>query len=426
VELRGAAAAEPEMEPQRVQARPSGGAAADGAGNGGAPAAGALSWSSSSSGAGSPARSAARADSSAESDAASCLFDGDSASWCSAGSVAAGSDETCSVGEEARRKVVLVTGGAGFIGSHTCELLLSRGDKVVVIDDMNDYYDVSMKRANVALLEACARRTGGDFVFCEGDICDRALVDSLFRVHSVSHVVHLAARAGVRPSIDDPFIYVQTNVMGTVGLLEASAQHGVANFVYASSSSVYGGSTASKFCESDLVDKPVSQYAATKKSSELFAATYHSLYGLNCTGLRFFTVYGPRGRPDMAPFKFIERVLQGRCIDQYGDGSSERDYSYVGDIARGVALALDKPLGCDVLNLGLGSPVNLRRFIGTVEELCGRKALINVMPEQPGDVPRTSADTTKAELLLGFKAEVSLEEGLKRTVDWYKDWKGLA
>lgn len=325
-------------------------------------------------------------------------------------------------------KVVLVTGGAGFIGSHTAQQLLRRGDKVVVVDEMNDYYDLRQKKRNLEILltEAeAAGQTKNDIrlVVLQQDICDRAAMNAAFKDLKVTHVVHLAARAGVRPSIDDPFIYVQTNVMGTVTLMELAAQHGIVNFVYASSSSVYGGSEKETFSEDDIVDLPVSQYAATKKSCELFAATYHSLYGLNCTGLRFFTVYGPRGRPDMAPYKFVHRVMNGVTIDQYGDGSSERDYTYIDDVVNGVLLAVDTPLGNEVLNIGRGSPCTLKHFIGTVEHVCGDKAIINVMPMQPGDVMRTSANTSKAFELLGYKASVSLDRGMQETCQWYEQWQ---
>jgi len=360
-----------------------------------------------------------------------------------AGTSLGSEDERSESSNENGRKTVLVTGGAGFIGSHVAMALLERGDKVIVIDEVNDYYDVEIKRRNIDLLSEKAMRLDGveskldglhdvcsaedhttnSFVFVKGDICDRVLLKSIFDEHAPTHVCHLAARAGVRPSIDDPFIYVQSNVMGTVGLLELAAQYGIKNFVYASSSSVYGGSDKDKFSEFDVVDSPVSQYAASKKSCELFAATYHSLYGLNCTGLRFFTVYGERGRPDMAPYKFIHRVFNGITIDMYGDGSSERDYTYIDDIANGVILALDKPLGNEVLNLGRGTPVNLSTFISTIERLCGRKAIINRMPMQPGDVPRTSCDTTKAKRLIGYEAKVALDDGLFNTVQWYKNYQ---
>lgn len=319
-------------------------------------------------------------------------------------------------------KVVLVTGGAGFIGSHTAMNLLDRGDSVVVVDEVNDYYDVKQKQVNLKLLKEKASKVHGFFEFYQANICDRNEMDEILTKHEVTHVCHLAARAGVRPSIEDPYIYVQSNVMGTITLMELSAQHNIVNFVYASSSSVYGGSQLEKFSEDDPVNKPVSQYAATKKACELFAATYNNLYGLNCTGLRFFTVYGERGRPDMAPYKFIHRILNGITIDQYGDGSSERDYTYIDDIVDGVILAIDKPLGNEVINLGRGSPVNLKTFIQTVEELCDRKADINVMSMQPGDVPRTCCDTSKAFNLLGYEPKISLREGLKNTVDWYTEW----
>ena len=232
---------------------------------------------------------------------------------------------------------------------------------------------------------------------------------------------HLAARAGVRPSIVDPFVYVHSNIEGTTRLLEMSRKYEVQNFVYASSSSVYGSSTNEVLSESDVVDKPVSPYAATKKACELLAYTWHHLYGLNCTGLRFFTVYGPFGRPDMAPFKFIDRVYNGMTIQQYGDGSTSRDYTYIDDIAQGVVLAIDKPLGYEVLNLGNGDPYCLKDFIGLVEKHTGRAALIDVLPEQPGDVPRTCADISKAKALLGYNPRTTFEEGIKNTVAWYKE-----
>lgn len=319
--------------------------------------------------------------------------------------------------EEGTGKVVLVSGGAGFIGSHTAEALLERGDVVVVVDELNDYYDVRVKRSNLARLAA---RYSSRFTAVIGNICDRELMAATFAEHGVTHVCHLAARAGVRPSIDDPFVYVNSNVLGTVTLLEIAAKAGVDNFVYASSSSVYGGSHKESFSEDDAVDSPVSPYAATKKACELMAATYHNLYALNCTGLRFFTVYGPRGRPDMAPFKFIHRVMNGVTIDQYGDGSSSRDYTYIDDIVAGTLLAIDKPLGNAVINLGRGDTCYLRDFISTVEDLCGTKATINVLPKQPGDVDRTCCDITRAREMLGYRAQVPLEEGLRRTVEWYK------
>lgn len=326
------------------------------------------------------------------------------------------------------KKTVLVTGGAGFIGSHTAEALLKRGDDVVVIDEMNDYYDLNQKKENLEILEHVSSlgEHTGSFSFVKGDICDAETVRRAMEMHGgVDHICHLAARAGVRPSIDDPFLYIQSNVVGTVTLMELAAKLNVENFVYASSSSVYGGSKKEIFSESDVVDAPVSQYAASKKSTELFAATYHNLYGTNFTGLRFFTVYGPRGRPDMAPFKFMHRVLNDVTIDQYGDGTSERDYTYIDDIVQGVLKSLDKPLGCQVLNLGRGVPCSLKKFIGTIEKLCGKRADINLMPMQPGDVMRTCANTSKAQKLVGYRPTVPLEVGLENTLKWYKSFTGL-
>jgi UDP-glucuronate 4-epimerase len=216
-------------------------------------------------------------------------------------------------------------------------------------------------------------------------------------------------------------IYLKANVEGTTKLLELAVKHNIEHFVYASSSSVYGGLKKTLFSETDVVDSPVSQYAATKKMCELLAHTYYHLYGLNSTGLRFFTVYGPSGRPDMAAYKFIDRIANGRSIDQYGDGSSERDWTYVGDIVDGILRALDRPMGCEVFNLGNGNPIRLSSFIEEVQRQVGRRATIRVLPEQPGDVPRTAADVSKAKRLLGYSPKVGLVEGLRRTVSWYME-----
>eukprot|EP01039_Chlorochromonas_danica_P002893 gene2893-3158_t len=314
-------------------------------------------------------------------------------------------------------RVILVTGGAGFIGSHVSDLLLARGDRVIIVDEMNDYYDVRLKHANLELLKG---KYGDRLAIYRGDICDVDFIGDVFEKERPSHICHLAARAGVRPSIIDPYIYVHSNVEGTTRLLDLARQYSCKNFVYASSSSVYGCSDKHVLSESDVVEKPVSPYAATKKACELFAYTYHHLYGLNCTGLRFFTVYGPRGRPDMAPFKFIDRVFRGETIQQYGDGSTSRDYTYIDDIAEGVVSAIDKPLGCQVINLGNGRPYLLRDFINLVERCVGKPANIEVLPEQPGDVDRTCADISKARELLDYRPRVSFEEGIARTVEWYR------
>lgn len=229
----------------------------------------------------------------------------------------------------------------------------------------------------------------------------------------------MAARAGVRPSIDDPFVYIHSNIKGTTQLMELSHKYGIQNFVFASSSSVYGGSKSTFFSESEVVDRPVSPYAASKKACELLAYTYHHLYQLNVTGLRFFTVYGPRGRPDMAPFKFIDRISRGVEIQQFGDGSSSRDYTYIDDIVDGIVRSIDRQHKYEIFNLGKGSGTSLKDFIDLVQVHVGRKANIKVMPDQPGDVPYTCADVSKAARMLGYTSKVTFEEGIRRTAQWY-------
>jgi len=324
--------------------------------------------------------------------------------------------------ESFRNATVLLTGGAGFIGSHTAEQMLRRGNSVVIIDNFNNYYDVQQKEDNIAHLEGvlaqCANSSASLRVI-EGDICNKDLMQRIFAEHRPELVVHLAARAGVRPSLEDPHLYVQANLAGTTVLLENSRLFGVKHFVYASSSSVYGGSTEPTFSERQAVDAPVSPYAATKKATELMASTFTHLYGLPTSGLRFFTVYGPRGRPDMAPYKFIKRAVQGDAIDQYGDGSSERDYTYVADIVDGVLRTLDRPSGCQVYNLGRGTPITLKKFIGLVADLSAARLTINYLPDQPGDVKRTCADISKARDLLGYAPKTAFATGLANTFKWF-------
>jgi len=316
-------------------------------------------------------------------------------------------------------KKVLVTGGAGFIGSSVADHLLSRGDDVVIVDEMNDYYDVSFKEANLKLL---LEKYGDKRVkIYRGDICDATLMTELFDVERPEWVCHMAARAGVRPSIQDPYIYIHSNIEGTTRLMEMAHRYGVMNFVFASSSSVYGGSKSTFFSEDEVVDNPVSPYAASKKACELLAYTYHHLYQLNVTGLRFFTVYGPRGRPDMAPFKFIDRVCRGVELQQFGDGSSSRDYTYISDIVDGVVRAVDRPYPYQIFNLGKGSGTSLKEFIDLVQKHTGKEAVIKVLPDQPGDVPYTCADVSKAQALLGYTSKVPFEEGIRRTAEWYKE-----
>jgi len=313
------------------------------------------------------------------------------------------------------KKIVIVTGAAGFIGSHVAYELLKRGDRVIGVDEMNDYYDISIKKAAVSSLVPFP-----DFTMYYGDICDYDFIANVFKVENPTHVCHLAARAGVRPSIDDPYIYVHSNVEGTTRMLDLSRLYQVENFVFASSSSVYGSSTKDVLSEADAVDNPVSPYAATKKSCELLGYTFHHLYGLNVTGLRFFTVYGPRGRPDMAPFKFIDRIYHGLEIQQYGDGSTSRDYTYISDITNGVILSIDRPLGYQIFNLGNGVANLLSDFIKLVEDEIGHKALVKVCPEQPGDVPRTCACIAKAKEMLDYNPVIPFADGIRLTVEWYK------
>lgn len=316
-------------------------------------------------------------------------------------------------------KKVLVTGGAGFIGSSVAEYLLERGDDVVIVDEMNDYYDIELKRANLRRLTENFQEPGRLCIYF-GDICDESFIMKVFAAENPKWVCHMAARAGVRPSIADPYIYIHSNIKGTTQLLELSHKFGVQNFVFASSSSVYGGSKSTFFSEDECVDNPVSPYAASKKACELLAYTYHHLYRLNVTALRFFTVYGPRGRPDMAPFKFIDRVSRGLEIQQFGDGSSSRDYTYISDIVDGIVRSIDHQHKYEIFNLGKGNGTSLKEFIDLVQEHVGKKAIIRVMPNQPGDVPYTCADITKAEEMLGYKAKVPFGEGIRKTVEWYK------
>jgi UDP-glucuronate 4-epimerase len=310
---------------------------------------------------------------------------------------------------------ILITGGAGFIGSHLADRRLARGDRVVVLDDFNDFYDPAIKRANVA-----PHRDDPSYRLVEGDIRDRSLVLRLFAEEKFDAVAHLAARAGVRPSLSEPVLYEEVNCIGTLHLLEAAIAHGRPRFVFASSSSVYGISKRLPFAEDDPVDCPISPYATTKRSGELQVFNAHHLHGLPAVCLRFFTVYGPRQRPEMAIARFIRCLEEGRTIPFHGDGSSRRDYTYIDDIADGVEAALDRELGFEIVNLGGARPVTLADLVRLLEKATGKTARLDRRPDQPGDVPVTYASTEKAERLLGFKARFPLEEGLRRSVDWYR------
>ena len=308
---------------------------------------------------------------------------------------------------------VLVTGGAGFIGSHLCEALLARGDEVTVLDNFNDFYDPAIKRGNAALL------TGARIV--EGDIRDEELVNQLFEEGSFDAVVHLAAMAGVRPSLKDPLLYQDVNLRGTMVLLEATRKNPGTRFVFASSSSVYGGNTKVPFHEDDPVLTPISPYAATKRSCELLAWTHHHLFGIPVTGLRFFTVYGPRQRPEMAIHKFVRMVLNGEPIPFFGDGSTRRDYTYISDIVDGVVRSIDRCEGYEIYNLGESETTSLDELVRAIGTACDREPIIDRQPMQPGDVTITFADVSKAKAQLGYQPEVLVSQGLGRFVQWFKE-----
>jgi len=310
---------------------------------------------------------------------------------------------------------VLITGGAGFIGSHTTAALLNRGDQVICFDNFNDYYSPARKRKNVAeFLDNIALR------LYEGDIRDEERLEEVFAKEKPDKVIHIAAMAGVRPSIERPLLYEEVNVKGTLNMLEAARRHRVTHFLFASSSSVYGGQEKVPFSEDDPIAHPISPYAATKAAGELLCHTYHHLYGLNVTCLRFFTVYGPKGRPDMAPYLFTQWVFEEAELKMFGDGTTSRDYTYIDDIVSGVVAALDADLSYEIINLGNSQTVVLRDFIALVEKLAGKRAHIVQLPMQPGDVPRTWADISKARRLLDYDPQTPFEEGMKHFVAWYR------
>lgn len=317
-----------------------------------------------------------------------------------------------------KSKTFLVTGGAGFIGSHVVDALLARGEKVVVVDDFNDFYSPTWKKENIA-----GASTSKGFELVKADIREAGLFERLFEKQKIDVVVHLAARAGVRPSLENPKLYWDVNVMGSLNLLEAMTKHKVKRLVFASSSSVYGNRDEGPFGESDNTDGQISPYGASKKSLELLVHTYASLYGICSTGLRFFTVYGSRGRPDMACFKFIDAIVRGNELTQYGDGSSGRDYTYIDDIVDGVLKALDNPFEFEIVNLGNENPIRLGDMIAMIEKAVGKKAKKEILPMQAGDVKLTYADSTKAKKLLGWQAVTSFEAGIKKQVEWYRTSK---
>ena len=310
---------------------------------------------------------------------------------------------------------ILVTGIAGFIGSHTAHKLADRGDTVVGIDNFNTYYDATLKRAR-------AKRLEGKAAIHECDVADLDALKKVFSKHRIDKVCHLAAQAGVRYSIDNPIAYEMANGLGNLHMLEMCRHSGIKTFVYASSSSVYGGNTKIPFSVEDNVDKPISLYAATKKYNELQAHVYHHLYGINTTGLRFFTVYGPWGRPDMALFKFAEAILNDKPIDVYNHGKMKRDFTFISDIVDGIVASLDKNYPYEVFNLGNSHMVELNYFIECIEKELGKKAKKNMLPMQPGDVPATNADIEHSKKMLGFSPKVKIEQGIKEFLAWYRDY----
>ena len=338
---------------------------------------------------------------------------------------------------------VLVTGAAGFIGFHLSTRLLERGTPVVGFDNVNPYYDPSLKRARIAHLQATAERTGISFELIEADLEERQAVEAAFENHKPSKVVNLAAQAGVRYSIQNPAAYIQSNLVGFGHILEGCRHYGIEHLVYASSSSVYGGNTQLPFSEKQGVDHPVSLYAASKKANELMAHTYSHLYGLPTTGLRFFTVYGPWGRPDMALFLFTKSMLAGDPIQVFNNGQMVRDFTYVDDIIESLIRVLDKPASADpafnstdpnsatswapyrLFNIGNSNPIPLMDYIEAVEQALGITSTKEFLPMQPGDVPATSADTSALEAWTGFKPNTSVREGVAHFVNWYRNFYGV-
>lgn len=316
------------------------------------------------------------------------------------------------------QKNILITGGAGFIGMHVAQELLLRGDRVTIVDNFNDYYDPSLKEARANLL----KENFDEVEIYKIDITDYAAMEKLFKKKNFDKVCHLAAQAGVRYSLENPFAYLETNARGTLNMLELCRHYKVKDFIFASSSSVYGNNKKMPFLEEDQVDQPISLYAATKKSNEEMAYTYHHLFGLNCTGLRFFTVYGPWGRPDMALFKFTQNIFKGKQIDVYNNGNMARDFTYIDDIVSGVIAAIDKSFPFEIFNLARGQSIKLTYYISEIEKNVGKEAFRNNMPMQPGDVPVTSADISKARKLLDYEPAFSIEEGVANFVEWYKEY----
>ncbi len=310
--------------------------------------------------------------------------------------------------------VVLVTGGAGFIGSHVCDALLEEGKKVICLDNLDPYYSPEQKLMNIK-----HNLSNNSFKFYQIDITHKDKLEEVFKTNKINKIIHLAARAGVRPSIENPEIYVTVNILGTVHLLEMAKKYNIKKFVYASSSSVYGALTEAPFHEEQGVNFPLSPYAASKRAGELYCWNYHKLHNLSVACLRFFTVYGPRGRPDMAPYLFTASILQNKPITLFGNGDTLRDYTYISDIVSGILAALDKPLHFEIFNLGNSNPTMLKDFVSLIEKIIGQKAIIRNSPLEQGDARITHADIRKAKKMLDFQPKVSLDKGMSSFIEWF-------
>ena len=326
----------------------------------------------------------------------------------------------------------LITGSSGFIGYHLTKALLDEEHEVVGVDNHNDYYDENLKKARYANL--LDHKASANFKFHKNDISKKDFVETLFNANDFDYVINLAAQAGVRYSIDNPYKYLDSNLVGFINILEGCRHSGLKHFIFASSSSVYGMNLKQPFSTDDRTDSPISLYAATKKSNELLAYSYSHLYGIPTTGLRFFTVYGPYGRPDMAYFKFTKSILEGKPIDVYNNGEMKRDFTYIDDIIRGIILSIENPpdhkrdkysgakLKYRILNIGNNNPISLDRFISAIEIACNQKATRNLLPMQPGDVPITFADIDDIKKDLGFDPSTKIEDGIINFVNWYKSY----
>ena len=314
--------------------------------------------------------------------------------------------------------MILITGAAGFIGFHVSRKLLKHGYKVAGLDNMNDYYSPELKHDRVNVI-----KNHSGFSFHEIDLCDKEALDALFKNNPINIVIHLAAQVGVRYSLEKPLLYQRSNLEGFLNILEVCRHHSIENLIYASSSSVYGKNTKLPYSESDVLEGQISLYGATKRANELMAHSYSHLYGLKTTGIRFFTVYGPWGRPDMAIFKFTSSILEGSEIEVYNNGNMHRDFTYIDDVVDGVIACLDHPVEYEIINLGNNRSVELLYMIRCLEDATGMKAKKKMLPLQPGDCLNTYADIDKARKLLGFEPHTNIEEGIRRFVGWYKSYK---